>query len=119
MDLFKALEIPFREVVLAAGEVSKTATKTVDLEGWYPSQGKYRELGSCSNCLDYQARRANIRYQKGQDMKFVYTLNNTAIATERMMTCLVENHVQKDGSIKIPKVLITYMSGLRKIDSKR
>ena len=118
VEIYKALEIPFRIVLLSAGETSKTATKTIDLEGWYPNQKKYRELGSCSNCLDYQARRSNIRYQDGSQMEFVHTINNTAIATERMMTCLIENHLQKDGSIKIPKALQKYM-GKKKIIRKK
>jgi len=118
IELYKKLEIPFRVVVLASGDTGNTATKTVDLEGWYPSQGKYRELGSCSNCLDYQARRSNIRFQEGNEMRFVHTLNNTAIATERMMTCIAENHLQKDGSIKIPKALQRYMNGQKKISGK-
>ena len=108
IELYKKLKIPFRVVVLAGAEASKTATKTIDLEGYFPSQKKYRELGSCSNCLDYQARRSNTRFQQGSDIKFVYTLNNTAIATERMMTCLVENNIQKNGSIKIPSCLWKY-----------
>jgi len=117
VEIYKALEIPFRIVLLSAGETSKTAAKTIDLEGWYPSQKKYRELGSCSNCLDYQARRSNIRYQEGSKMEFVHTINNTAIATERMMTCMIENHLQKNGSIKIPKALQKYM-GKKKISAK-
>ena len=108
IEMFKLLEIPFRVVVLASQEMSKVSTKTVDLEGWFPSQGCYRELGSCSNCLDYQARRSNTRFQDKGNLRFVYTLNNTAIATERMMTCLVENHLQEDGTIKIPKALWKY-----------
>jgi len=108
IEMYKKLDIPFRVVLLAAGDTSKTATKTIDLEGWYPSQQKYRELGSCSNCLDYQARRSNIKYQESGELKFVHTLNNTAIATERMITCLVENNIQKDGSIKIPSCLWKY-----------
>ncbi len=116
VQLYKALEIPFRVTLLAAGEASKTATKTIDLEGWYPSQGKYRELGSCSNCLDYQARRSNTRFQD-KELKFVYTLNNTAIATERMMTCIVENKIEKSGDIKIPKALWKY-AGFRVIKTK-
>ncbi len=114
IEIYKALEIPFRVVLLSAGETSKTATKTIDLEGWYPSQGKYRELGSCSNCFDYQARRSNIRYEDAGKVEFVHTINNTAIATQRMMTCIVENNLQKDGSIKIPKKLWKYM-GKKKI----
>ena len=116
VQLYKALEIPFRVVLLAAGEASKTATKTIDLECWFPGQKAYRELGSCSNCSDYQARRSNIRFQD-KELKFVYTLNNTAIATERMMTCIVENHIQKSGEIKIPKALWKY-TGFKAIKPK-
>ncbi len=108
IEIFKKLGMPFRVVLLAAGDTGKTSTKTIDLEGYFPSQGRYRELASCSNCLDYQARRSNIRFQQGSELKFVHTLNNTAIATERMITCLVENNIQKDGSIKIPSCLWKY-----------
>ncbi len=118
IELFKAMEIPFRTVILAAGDTSKSATKTVDLEGYFPSQKKYRELASCSNCLDFQARRTNTKYQKKGCLEYLHTLNNTAIATERMMTCLVENHLQKDGSIKIPKALQKY-TGFNKINPKQ
>jgi len=117
IELYKKLKIPFRVVLLAAGDMGKTATKTIDLEGWYPSQEEYRELGSCSNCLDYQARRANIRFSSEGEMKFVHTLNNTAIASERMMTCIIENNMQKNGSIKIPSCLQKY-TGFRIIKPK-
>ena len=118
VELYKKLGIPFRIVVLAAGDMSKTATKTIDLEGWYPNQKKYRELGSCSNCLDFQARRSNTRFQDKDGIKFVYTLNNTAIATERMITCLAENNLQKNGSIKIPSCLHRY-TGFKVIKPKK
>lgn len=108
IEIFKQLEIPFRTVDLSTGDITKVAARTVDLEGWFPSQGAYRELGSCSNCTDYQARRSNMRFQDKAEFKFVHTLNNTAIATERMMACLVENNQQADGSIKIPKALWPY-----------
>jgi len=116
IEIFKELEIPFRTVDLSTGDITRVATRTVDLEGWFPSQNCYRELGSCSNCLDYQARRSNIRYQDKSELKFVHTLNNTAIATERMIACLVENNQQKDGSIKIPKALWKY-TGFKEIKS--
>lgn len=114
-SLFKQLKIPFRIVVLSSQELGRTATKTIDFEGWFPSQNAYRELGSCSNCLDYQARRSNIKYQDKNELKFAHTLNNTAIATERMIVCIVENYQQRDGSIKIPAVLVKYMGGKKKI----
>lgn len=108
IELYKGLKIPFRVVMLASEELGKVATKTVDLEGWFPGQGAYRELGSCSNCSDYQARRSNIKFEEKGERNYVYTLNNTAIATERMLACLVENYQQKDGSIKVPAVLQKY-----------
>jgi len=118
IELFKKLGIPIRAVVLASGDTGRVATKTIDIEGWFPSQKAYKELGSCSNCLDYQARRSNIKFQQGSELKFVYTLNNTAIATERAIVCLAENYQQKDGSIKIPKVLWKY-TGFKKIEAKK
>ncbi|MFA5176346.1 MAG: serine--tRNA ligase [Candidatus Nanoarchaeia archaeon] len=113
-ELLKQLGIPFRFIVLASGDTGRVPTKTIDFEGWFPSQKAYRELGSCSNCLDYQARRSNIKYEDKGIRNFVYTLNNTAIATERMIACIVENNQEKDGSITIPKVLQKYM-GIKKI----
>lgn len=116
-EMLKKLEIPFRFVVLASRDMGRVPTKTIDFEGWFPSQKAYRELGSCSNCLDYQARRSGIKYQSGEELKFVHTLNNTAIATERMLACLVDNHQQKDGSVKVPKALWKY-TGFKEIKSK-
>lgn len=118
IEIFKQLEIPFRTVDLSTQDITRVATRTVDVEAWFPSQNTYRELGSCSNCLDYQARRSNIRYQDKSELKFVHTLNNTAIATERAIACLVENNQQKDGSIKIPKVLWKY-TGFKEIKAKK
>jgi len=117
IEMFKAMEVPFRTIVLSSGDTGRVPTKTIDFEGWFPSGKCYRELASCSNCLDYQARRSNIRYQDKSELKFVYTLNNTAIATERMIACLVENNQQKDGSIKIPKYLWKY-TGFKEIKAK-
>ncbi len=108
-EMFKQLGMPFRIVTLSSQDMGRVATKTIDFEGWYPSQQQYRELGSCSNCLDYQARRSNIKYDEKGERKFVHTLNNTAIATERMITCLIDNYQKADGSIEIPKVLQKYM----------
>ncbi len=117
-DIFKALNIPYRLVILATGDMGRVPVKTIDLEGWFPSQNTYRELASCSNCADFQARRANIRYATKDGNRFVTTLNNTAIATERAIACILENFQQKDGSIKIPKVLWKYC-GFREIRAKQ
>ncbi len=108
IELYKKLNLPFRVVLLASQDIGRVVTKTIDLEGWFPSQGIYRELGSCSACLDYQARRSNTKYEEKGSRNYVYTLNNTAIATERMLACLVENYQQKDGSIKVPAALQKY-----------
>jgi seryl-tRNA synthetase len=114
-DIFKALKIPYRLVILCSGDTGKKDSKTIDLEGWFPSQEKYRELGSCSTLGDYQARRSNIRYSESGGIIVADTLNNTVIATERAIACIVENYQQKDGSIEIPKVLRKYMNGQKKI----
>jgi len=117
IELFKGLEIPFRTVCLSSGDMGRVPTKTIDVEGYFPSQKEYRELASCSNCTDYQARRSNIKYQKGNQSEYAATLNNTAIATERMIVCLIDNFQQADGSIKIPKALWPY-TGFKEIQAK-
>lgn len=113
VELFKGLGIPFRSICLSTGDMGRVPVKTVDVEGWFPSMNAYRELASCSNCTDYQARRSNIKFQQGEEFKFVHTLNNTAIATERMMVCLIDNYQQKDGTIKVPEALLPYMNGVK------
>ena len=115
-EILKQLEIPFRFVILSSQDMGRVPTKTIDFEGWFPSMNEYRELGSCSNCLDYQARRSNTKYQDKNETKYIHTLNNTAIATERMIACIVDNFQQKDGSIKIPKALWKYTS-FKKIEA--
>ena len=112
-DLYKQLEIPYRIVNIASGEMNDNAAKKYDLEGWFPASNAYRELGSCSNCLDYQARKLNIRFGKLGDPEgyhIIHTLNSTAIATERTICCILENYQNKDNSINIPKVLQKYMN---------
>ena len=117
--IFKLLEIPYRVVALCAGDFGGSMAKTHDLEGWFPAQKKYRELGSTSNASTYQARKMNTKYNSGGRMGFVYTLNGTAMTVQRTMCCLLENYQQKDGSIKVPKVLVPYMGGRRKISPKK
>ncbi len=107
-EILQALEIPYQKVMLAAGDLSMASAKTIDLESWIPSQGKYRETHSCSNCTDWQARRGNIRYKKDGKSEFVHTLNGTAIAIGRLLAVFLENHQQEDGSIRIPKALEPY-----------
>ncbi len=108
-EIFRKLEIPHRVVEICTGDIGYVAARKYDLEAWLPGQGKFREMGSSSNCTDWQSRGLNIRYRSGGDKQFVHTLNNTAIATPRAAIAVVENFQQEDGSIKIPKVLHKYL----------
>ncbi len=113
-ELFKELQIPYRIVNIASGELNDNAAKKYDLEAWFPASETYRELVSCSNCLDYQARKLKIRMGKvgsQQSKTILNTLNSTAIATERTICCILENFQNSDHSIAIPKVLQNYMNG--------
>ncbi len=112
-ELFKRLEIPHRVVNICTGDLGWVAAKKYDIEAWLPGQNKYREVVSCSNCTDYQARRSNTRCWKhpGAETRFVHTLNSTGVAIERAIIAIMENHQQEDGSIRIPKVLRPYMGG--------
>ncbi len=118
-DFFASLEIPFRIVNICTGDIGTVAAKKYDVEAWMPAQNTYREVGSCSNCTDYQARRLKIRYKTKYGNRFVHTLNSTCVATSRALVAIIENYQNIDGSITIPKVLIPYMNGLRKIEKNR
>ena len=115
--ILQRLELPYRKVVLSTGDIGFSAAKTYDLEVWLPFQLKYREISSCSNCTDFQARRANIRYREEESGKvqFVHTLNGSGIAVGRTMVAILENYQERDGSIVIPDALRPYMNGLQKI----
>lgn len=120
-EIFQQLELPYRIVNIASGEMNDNAAKKYDLEGWFPDQNTYRELVSCSNCTDYQARKLNIRLGiqgSSEKHQIIHTLNSTAIATERTICCLLENHQNEDGSINIPGVLQKFMRGKKKILTK-
>ncbi len=115
-DFYRALGIPFRVVTLCAGDTGKVAAKTYDLEAWFPRQNAYREVGSNSNCTDYQARRLNLRAGKmGGDKFLVHTLNNTLVATSRCMVAILENFQNRDGTVTVPRVLRPYMGGVERI----
>ncbi|MCH7850703.1 MAG: serine--tRNA ligase [Nanoarchaeota archaeon] len=118
-EIFKLLKIPYRVLALCGGEVGGTMARTYDLEGWFPSQKKYRELGSTSSATTYQSRKLNIRYQEKGKLFHSYTVNGTAMSVQRTMCCLLENYQEKDGSIKIPKILQPYMGGAKKIGIKK
>lgn len=112
--LFQALELPYQVVNVCTGDIGSIAAKKYDLNVWMPVQKTYREAASCSNATDYQARRLRIRSQKS----LVHTLNNTALATSRTMVAILENFQQKNGSVRIPRVLRPHMNGLKKIESQ-
>ncbi|MEQ1817270.1 MAG: serine--tRNA ligase [Terricaulis sp.] len=116
-EILKRLELPFRTMLLCTGDMGFTAKKTYDLEVWLPSQGKYREISSCSNCGDFQARRMNARFRnKDGKTEFVHTLNGSGLAVGRTLVAVLENYQQADGSIKVPKALAPYMGGKETIE---
>ena len=116
-DLVAGLDIPYHTVNISADDLGDSASKKYDVEVWLPSQNKYRELISASNCTDYQARRLNIRYRKSDADKpqFIHMLNSTALAIGRTIIAIMENNQQKDGSVVIPEVLRPYMGDLEVI----
>ncbi len=118
-DVLRVLEIPYHVVQLCTGDMSFTSAKTYDIEVWMPSQGKYREISSCSNCTDYQARRANIKFRRDAKSKpeFVHTLNGSGLAVGRTVAAILENFQQEDGSVVVPKALVPYMGGVEVIQT--
>ena len=119
-EIFTALGLPWRTVNICTGDLGIIAAKKYDLEVWLPRQEKYREIGSNSNCTDYQARRLNIKFvDKHGNRRFLHTLNNTAIATSRAMVAILENYQNQDGTITVPKALIPYMNGIKIIGKKK
>jgi seryl-tRNA synthetase len=116
--VLKRLGLPYRVVVLSTGDMGFAAEKTYDIEVWLPGQGTYREISSCSNCGDFQARRMNARYRPAgaKETRFVHTLNGSGIAVGRALIAVMENYQEADGSIVVPDALRPYMGGLTKIE---
>ncbi len=116
-EILRRLELPYRVMTLSTGDMGFSAAKTYDLEVWIPSQGRYREISSCSNFEDFQARRANIRYkpEAGKRTSFVHTLNGSGLAVGRTWVAVVENFQQADGTVLIPDALRPYMHGMKQI----
>ncbi len=116
-EVLKQLELPYRVVTLATGDMGFAAAKTYDLEVWLPSQEGFREISSCSNCTDFQARRAKIRYRPDAKSKvrFVHTLNGSGLAVGRTLVAILENFQDGDGSVSIPKALRPYLGGIDRI----
>ena len=116
-EFYQKLEIPYRVMLLSTGDIGKISAKTYDIEAWMAGQNAYREVVSCSNCLEYQARRLKIRFRDktNEDTQYVHTLNSTLIATTRVLVAIMENFQTKDGHIRIPQVLQRYMGNQKEI----
>ena len=118
VDLFRSMDIPVRTLECCSGDLADLKVKSVDVEAWSPRQKKYFEVGSCSNLGDAQARRLGIRVKGEKSKYFAHTLNNTVVAPPRMLIAFLENNLQEDGSVKIPKALQPYMGGTEAIVTK-
>lgn len=114
-DILQSLELPYRVMTLCTGDMGFSAVKTYDIEVWLPSQNMYREISSCSNCGDFQARRMSARLKDGKQSELVHTLNGSGLAVGRTLLAILENHQNADGTITIPKALQPYMGGLEVI----
>lgn len=117
--ILQQLGLPYRVITLCTGDLGFSAAKTYDIEVWMPSYDGYKEISSCSNCTDFQARRMNIRYrdpEKFKGTRLVHTLNGSGLAVGRTMAAVLENYQQADGSVKVPEVLVPYMGGLEVIE---
>jgi seryl-tRNA synthetase len=117
-DIFQKLGVPYRVMNLCTADLGGTAAKTYDLEAWLPGQGKYREMASCSNCTDYQARRLKIRFRDrpNEEPRLVHTLNSTALASTRALIAIVENYQTGEGMVDIPQVLHPYLGGMSRLE---
>lgn len=116
-EVLNRLELPYRVVVLSTQAMGFASAKTYDIEVFLPGQGAYREISSCSNCTDFQSRRAAIRYrpEPGARPRFCHTLNGSGLAVGRTFIAMLENHQQKDGSLRIPEALRPYLSGAERL----
>ncbi len=115
--VLEALDLPYRKMLLCAGDMGFAARKTYDLEVWLPGQGAYREISSCSNCGDFQARRMNARFRRdgAKANEFVHTLNGSGLAVGRTLVAILENYQQADGSVDVPPALLPYMGGIARL----
>src|ERR687885_71397 len=116
-EFYEKLGIPYRVVLLCSAELGKVSEKTYDIEAWMPGQNAYREIGSCSNCTDYQSRRLRIRFRDktNEQTRFVHTLNSTLVATERTMVTIIENYQTINGTVEVPDALQKYMMDIKEI----
>ncbi len=120
-EFIQRLDIPYRVMLLCSGDTGKVSAKTYDIEAWMAGQNAYREIISCSNCLDYQARRLGIRFRNktNEETRYVHTLNSTLVATERTMVAILENYQTSNDTVKVPSVLQEYMGGIKEISRPR
>ena len=118
VEIFKGLGIPIRVLKICSGDLGSLKYEQVDIEAYSPRRKDYFEVGSCSNLTDAQARRLGIRVQKGSEHYFAHTLNNTVVASPRALIAVLENFQNEDGSITVPKILVAYMGGLKRIVKK-
>lgn len=115
-DILKKLKLPYHVITLASGDASFSSAKTYDIEVWLPAQNTYREISSCSNCTDFQARRAQIRYRdENGKVQYLNTLNGSGLAVGRTVAAILENYQNEDGSVTVPEVLVPYMNGVTKL----
>jgi seryl-tRNA synthetase len=114
-SVLQGLGLPYQVKELCTGDLGFSSSKTYDIEVWVPSQGKYREIASCSNCGAFQARRANIRYRKMGKLDFVHTLNGSGVAVGRTLLAIMENFQKDDGAIEVPGALRQYLGGEKEI----
>lgn len=116
-EFFAKLGIPYRVMLLSSGDTGKISAKTYDIEAWMAGQNAYREIVSCSNCLDYQARRLGVRFRDrtNEETKLAHTLNSTLVATERTLVAILENYQTENGTVQVPEVLQKYMSGIKEL----
>ena len=117
-ELHKKLKLPYRVTSMCTADIGTVASKKYDLEVYMPREKAYKEVVSCSNCTSYQAVRLNIKYLKGSEKEYVHTINSTAIATSRTLRAILENYQQKDGTVKVPAVLVPYMNGIKVLGKK-
>jgi len=114
-DFLTAMEIPFRVIDVASGDIGSSATRKFDIEAWIPTQGAYREVTSASNCIEFQGRRLNIRYKDSEGVKAIATLNGTLVAIPRMIVAILENHQNADGTVNVPAALQPFL-GMKKFE---
>jgi seryl-tRNA synthetase len=116
--ILELLGLPYRRMLLCAGDMGFSARKTFDLEVWLPGQARYREISSVSNCGDFQARRMNARYRPAgtKGTRFVHTLNGSGLAVGRTLVAVLENYQEANGSVRIPEALLPYMAGIDRLD---